>query len=269
MVLQKIREVARKVESRTLEATQKREEGKLVQVATQVVERLGAALAALREGQLDQAKALLAEARELVAQLQETHEGVAALPFQVRVYQVALVSDPEVAKDLLARARQALDEGNVPLARILINRLRNEIVVDTDLIPLNVLVHTLDLAQSMLDRGNVAGAISALALLDTAIERVQTIIPRPLMEAFYLIEEIRKLDPKEDQAIILELIKLVRQKVELSQVLGYLRDEDVVKSLLEQIEKVEKAAQQEQEQDQQLADLQEALDAAREKEKAQ
>ncbi|NPA07316.1 MAG: YfdX family protein, partial [Chloroflexi bacterium] len=266
MILDKIREVARKAESRTLEATQQREEGKLVHVATQVVEKLGAALAALREGQLEQAKALLAEARDLVAQLQESHEDVAALPFQVRIYQVVQVNDPEVAKDLLAQARKALDEGNVPLARILLNRLRNEIVVDTDLVPLKVLVHTLDLAQSMLDRGNVTGAISALAVLDTAIERVQTIIPRPLMEAFYLIEEIRKLDPKADQPVILELIKLVRQKVELSRVLGYLRDEEVIKSLLAQIEKVEQAAQEEKEQDQQLADLQEALDAAREKE---
>ncbi len=266
MVLRRTQEAAQKAEARTLEATREREERKIVRAAADVLERLARALTMLRDGDLSSAEALLEEAKALAEELKKEHDELQALPVSVQVYQVIGVSDPETAKTLVQQAKEALEGGNLPLARVLLNRLRNEIVVNTDLVPLDVLTRTLDLARSFLEHRNVAGAISALALLDTALDRVQTIIPRPLLEAYYLIDEIRQLTTRENKEVILELLNLVRHKVELARVLGYVQDTQVLDDLLKQVEAIEKAVQEEKEQQAELAELQEAVEKAREKE---
>ncbi len=266
MVLRKTQEAAQKAEARTLEVTREQEERKIVQAAADVVARLARALTALRDGDLESARALLEEAKGLIEELRKEHDELQALPVQVQVYQVVNVNDVETARALLEQAKKALEEGNLPLARVLLNRLRNEIVVLTDLVPLDVLDRTLELARSFLEHGNVTGAVSALALLDTAMERVQTIIPRTLLEAYYLVDEIRRLTTREDKDVILELLDLVRQKVELSRVLGYVRDTAVLDDLLAQVREIEAAVRAEKEQQEELAKLQEAVEKAREKE---
>ncbi len=266
MVLRKTREAARKAQSRTLEATREREEGRIVQDAARVVSALARALDALREDRVEEAREYLEQAREHLQGLRERYEEIQALPVAVQVYDAVYVQEPDAARALLEQARQALEEGRVPLARVLLNQLRNEIVVLTELVPLDVMIRTLELAETFLLHDNRAGAVQALGLLDAARNRVQTIIPRPLLEARYIIDEIRNLETRENQDVILELLDLVRKKVELARVLGYVLDQQTLDDLTRQIEEIEQGIRREEAQEQQLQALQQALDRAREQE---
>ncbi len=238
MVLERTRETLRRIKRRPLEERQRIETQKLVREAVYIMERLGQVIQDLQAGETASVRRDVDDLLKRAERLYNEHRGrVEAIPVRVDVYEVIGVDDPETARRWLDEAKTALTEGRVPRARTLLNVLRNELVVETDLLALDVLRDSLRLAQDFLQRDQWARFLESLRLLLAAPERVRTILPKPLIEARHLVTEaLSKQSQDPEQAR--ELVQEVRRRVELARLLGY-ATEAQTQDLLKQVGEVE------------------------------
>ncbi len=263
----KTEDTVRKTKAKSLEEVRREEERKIVQEAAYIVGQIGEILRRVREGNLDGVKELLAELEERSEKLLKDYgDEFTTLPIRTRAYEVIGVEDPEEAKRLLEQVKERLKENDIPGARDIINALRNEIVVETTVMPLGVLRDALKLARNFLERANIARFVDTLNLLVDSVEIVETVFPKPLLEAFYLMDEISKVQEKDgDKETILELIGVVKEKIELARSLGYVKDTKDIESLMARIEKIEAGVREEKEQKEEIKELREEIKKTKEK----
>lgn len=239
-MLGKTKEILSRAKVKPETETRETEERKIVQEAVYVTRKIGEVVAKLRSGDLTGLEETLKDLKQRVDELYEKH-GDTALPIKSVVYTVIGVDDPETARKIYEEAKETLNAGRIPRARTLVNLLRNEVVIETDVIPLEVLRDAISLALSFFRRGNVGRLVDTLNLILSAIETVQTLLPRPLLEAYYLADELEKLK-EEEREIALEVVKYIRERLELAKVLGYITDEKQIAEIEEKIKTYEEAA---------------------------
>lgn len=239
-MLGKTKEILSRAKVKPETETRETEERKIVQEAVYVTRKIGEVVAKLRSGDLTGLEETLKDLKQRVDELYEKH-GDTALPIKSVVYTVIGVDDPETARKIYEEAKETLNAGRIPRARTLVNLLRNEVVIETDVIPLEVLRDAISLALSFFRRGNVGRLVDTLNLILSAIETVQTLLPRPLLEAYYLADELEKLK-EEEREIALEVVKYIRERLELAKVLGYITDEKQIADIEEKIKTYEEVA---------------------------
>ncbi|NPA80850.1 MAG: YfdX family protein [Thermotogae bacterium] len=239
-MLGKTKEILARAKAKPEKETREIEERKIVQEAVYITRKLGEVLERLRIGDLTGLDEVLEDLAKRTAELYEKY-GDTALPIKSVVYAVIGVDDPDTARNVYEEAKKALNEGRVPRARTLVNLLRNEIVIETDVIPLAVLKDSINLSRTFLKRGNLNRLLDTINLILASIETIRTLLPRPLLEAYYLAAELEKLK-EEDKEIALEVAQYIRQRLELAKILGYITDEKVIKDLEDKIKAVEESA---------------------------
>ena len=238
-MLGKTKEILTRAKAKPETETREVEERKIVQEAVYIVRRIGEVIAKLRAGDLAGLEESLEDLRKRVSELYEKH-GDTSLPIRSTVYAVIGVDDPETARKVYEDAKTNLNEGRIPRARTLVNLLRNEIVIETDVMPLTILKDAINLAHEFLKRNNVTRLVDTLNLILSAVETVQTILPRPLLEAYYLADELERLK-EEEKEVALEVVKYIRERIELAKVLGYITDEKQIADIEEKIKAFEES----------------------------
>jgi len=245
-------------ERKTVEEITSIEEGKIFQDAAKVVAGIRLLIRTLSYGDLEGAYAILAQLDEQTDSLYEKYKGkVENFPISAVVAVVVGVDDPDKAEQMYQEARELVNKRELPKARPIINALRNEVVVTISTVPLKVLKSSLDLARSLMDRGNIQGAIDALNLFLSSIETYQIAYPKPLFDASYLMDIVINVHQK-DPELALELLKEVKRKVRLAYVLGYI-DKSSMDAILKGVSKIEKAIKSGKEQTAQLKSMQEKI----------
>jgi len=245
-------------EKKTVQEITDIEEAKIFQDAARVVAGIRLLIRTLSYGDLEGAYAILAQLDEQTDSLYEKYKGkVENFPISAVVAVVVGVDDPDRAEEIYQEARKLVNERKLPEARPLINVLRNEVVVTISTVPLKVLKSSLDLARSLMDRGNIQGAIEALNLFLSSIETHQIAYPKPLFDASYLLDIVINVHQK-DPELALELLKEVKRRVKLAYVLGYI-DKSTYNSILKGVDKIEKAIKGGKEQTKQLRGMQEKI----------
>ncbi|NPA80849.1 MAG: YfdX family protein [Thermotogae bacterium] len=213
------------------------EEQKVIQEAVAVMDGIARLITTLEYGSLEDAQRLLDDLVKRTDELGKKYK-LEKLPIGATVVLFIGVEDPDTARRLVKEAKNYLKRNNIPAAREVLNLLRNEIVVNTAVVPLNVLKHSLALAKSLMEQGRIKEAIDALNLMLASVETIQTIFPKPIFDAYYLMATVDEVQQK-DKALALELLKVVKRKLELAYVLGYI-DRKTYNSLLKQVKEVEK-----------------------------
>ncbi|NPB03807.1 MAG: YfdX family protein [Thermotogae bacterium] len=233
----RVQEAVQQSTRRGMEELRSSHEQKIIRAAAEVVDGIARLINVLQYGKLEDAKNLLETLIAKTDSLQK-HYSIKNLPIGATVVLYIGVEDPDTARRLLKEAKKYLKKNNIPAARDLLNLLRNEIVVNTAIVPIDVLKNSLSLAKSLIEKGKVKEAVDALNLMLSSVETVENVFPKPIFDAYYIlaiVSEVQEKDPK----LAEELIRVVEKKFELAYVLGYL-DKKEYAALMKEVKSIYK-----------------------------
>lgn len=213
-------------------------EKQVIREAVAIMDGISRLITTLQYGSLKDATALLDTLIKKTDEMDKKYK-MERVPISVTVFLFLGVEDPDTARKLVKEAKNYLKRNNIPAARDVLDMLRNEIVVSTVVVPVDVLKHSLALTKSLLEKGRVKEAIDALNLMLGSVETVETVFPKPIFDAYYLMATVSDVQEK-DRELALELLKVVRRKIELAYVLGYI-DRKEYGLLMKQVKEVERA----------------------------
>ena len=231
------------IESSGKRSTQKvreQELQKIIKEAASIYAEGNRVLFLLTHNKIEEAKKALKALKERVDKLEKQYQGkMVRLPIDVIVNEVVGITDIEQAKKLAEEVKKAVKNNDFIKARILLNALRSEIVIETVYLPIGLYKQAIDLAYKFLEEGKVKNAISQLQVAMNTIEIDTTIIPEPIAIASLLVEDASKrFKDKPEQA--LKLLEEAKRQIKLAKVLGYVRNDKDIEPLIKQIEKLEK-----------------------------
>ncbi len=231
------------IESSGKRSTQKvreQELQKIIKEAASIYAEGNRILFLLTHDKIEEAKKALKALKERVDKLEKQYQGkMVRLPIDVIVNEVVGITDIEQAKKLAEEVKKAVKNNDFVKARILLNALRSEIVIETVYLPIGLYKQAIDLAYKFLEEGKVKNAISQLQVAMNTIEIDTTIIPEPIAIASLLVEDASKrFKDKPEQA--LKLLEEAKKQIKLAKVLGYVRNDKDIEPLIKQIEKLEK-----------------------------
>ncbi len=236
MVFETLKELRKRAQETPVRETRREEEEKIIREAAEAYVALGEIIRLIAEGKLDDALRVLEQTQPKVEKLYK-EEGLTYMPVRSVVYEYRGVISVDEAQKLLKEVREAIEKNELIKARELLNILRNEIVIDTYVLPVNVLKEAIDLALEFAKLDEWVKAVEAIRLALAAIKLTKTIVPRPILEAYYLMEEAAAIYQERPEDAI-QLLQDAREQVQLAQVLGYVH-EDTIQPLLEAIDKLE------------------------------
>ncbi|WP_029522345.1 YfdX family protein [Persephonella sp. KM09-Lau-8] len=231
------------IESSGKRSTQKvreQELQKIIKEAASIYAEGNRILFLLTHNKIEEAKKALKALKERVDKLEKQYQGkMVRLPIDVIVNEVVGITDIEQAKKLAEEVKKAVKNNDFIKARILLNALRSEIVIETVYLPIGLYKQAIDLAYKFLEEGKVKNAISQLQVAMNTIEIDTTIIPEPIAIASLLVEDASKRF-KDNPEQALKLLEEAKRQIKLAKVLGYIRNDKDIEPLIKQIEKLEK-----------------------------
>ena len=230
---------------RSVELVRAGEIEKVIQKALRVFQKSQELLFQLTHNQIDKAKENIKEIQKLLEELQKKYKGkLDRLPIQVVIIEVAGIDDIKLAEKLVKEVKKLLEENDIPAARDILNALRNEIVIETHYLPLEIYKDTIDLVAKFIEKNNIQKAVETLNIALGTIEIEQTIIPKPIAEAVLLVQDA-KARFKTDKKSAIKLLEEAKRKIKLAKVLGYIKTEKEIEPILKEIESLEKEIEKE------------------------
>ncbi len=231
------------------------EESKILKEAVDIVAGIRLLIRTLDYGDIEGAYIILSRLTAKTDSLYEKYKGkVENFPISAVVAIVVGVDDPDQAEKMYQEAKTLVNQRKLPEARPIIDALRNEVIVTISTVPLEVLRSSLALAKTLMDRGNIQGAIDALNLFLSSIETYQVAYPKPLFDAAHALDIVINVHQKDPQLAV-ELLKFVKDRVRLAYVLGYI-DRKAMESILKGVDKIEKSILAGKNQEKQLKSMQ-------------
>ncbi len=229
---------------RSGQSIKKHEVEKLVQEAIDVVLKTNKVIYLLTQNKIDEAKKELKNLEDKLKNLSENYK-IKKFPVDVSVVEIKGEFDIKTAELLAQEAKKAVNENDFVKGRELLNTLRDEFVIQTTYLPLNLYKKSVELADKFLQDGKIKSAIAQLQVAIGTLEVETTIIPRPLAIASILIEDASKIY-KKDPNTALKLLQEARNKIKLAKILGYIKTYREVRPLLREIDNVRSAIQKNQ-----------------------
>ncbi len=233
-----VKELKQRAQEAAVKETRRVEEEKILKEAAEVYVALGEVVKLISNGKFEDALRGLESIQNKLEKLYK-EEGVAYVPVRSLVYEFIGVNTIDDAVKLVEDAKKAIEENDLIRARDILNILRNEIIIDTYVLPVSVFKEAVDLAVEFARLNDWVKALNAINMALESVKVTQTIIPRPILEAYYLVEEASKIYEERPEDAI-ELLSYARNRLELAKILGYVKDESAIKPILERIEKLEK-----------------------------
>jgi tetratricopeptide (TPR) repeat protein len=166
------------------------------------------------------------------------------VPIDTRVAIAELITTPEMIADATETAVDLLKDGKLQAARKLLLPLRDEMVTETVLLPMETYPDAIKLATAELIKGDKD---KALAILDEAFSTfvvMRSVLPLSLLRAEAFIIDAAALDKEKDREKALKLVKAAEMQLEVAVLLGYADKksaayedlQDLVKDLKKEIE---------------------------------
>lgn len=225
---------------RSTQKVREQELQKIIKEAASIYAEGNRILFLLAHNKIDEAKKALKTLKERVDKLEKQYQGkMVRLPIDVVVNEVVGITDIKQAQKLAQQVKEAVKNNDFIQARILLNALRDEIIIETAYLPIGLYKQAIDLAYKFLEEGKVKNAISQLKIAMNTIEIDTTIIPEPIAIASLLVEDASKRFKNKPQQA-LKLLEEAKRQIKLAKVLGYVRNDKDIKPLIDQIEKLEK-----------------------------
>ena len=212
---------------------------KLLKEAIDVVVETNKTIFYLQQKNIKEAKKHLQIVKNKLAYLEKNYK-IKKFPVDVVVSEIKGDFDLKTAKKLADEAKKAVEDNDFVKGRFILNALRDEIVIQTAYLPIDLYKQAINLADKFLNENKIDSAISQLQIALGTLEIETVIIPRPLAIASLLVEDASKLY-KKDEKTALQLLEEARRQIKLAQVLGYVKTEREIKPLLDEIDKLEEA----------------------------
>ena len=225
--------------SQAISQLKEQELAKVIQEAAAALQETQQALLLLQKGKVQEALQLLQKVQVTLEQLIQKY-GLVKLPVDVQFIEFNGIEDLELAMKYNKQVKKLVAENDFVDARFLLALLRDEIDIVTTYLPLGLYKQAIDLAVKLLQAGQVDAAILAIQSALGTLEVETVVIPKPILEAQYLIaqaEKIYKVNPD----LAMQLISRAEYDLRLSVALGYIRSLEDVKPLLEKLEELKKA----------------------------
>ncbi len=259
-----VKEIKKRAQEAAVKETRRVEEEKIIREAAEVYVALGEVVKLISNGKFEDALRGLESIQNKLEKLYR-EEGVKYVPVRSLVYEFIGVDTLDEATKLVEDARKALEENDLIKARDILNILRNEIIIDTYVLPIGIFKEAVELASEFARLNDWVKALNSINMALESIKVTQTIIPRPLLEAYYLVEEASRIyEEKPDDAV--EILAYARSRIELAKTLGYVKDEKSIKPILERIEKLEKDVEGKKAKKKTFEDIQKDIEEVKEKE---
>ncbi len=259
-----VKEIKKRAQEAAVKETRRVEEEKVLREAAEVYVALGEVVRLITNGRFEDALRGLESIQNKLEKLYK-EEGVKYVPVKSLVYEFIGVDTLDDAVKLVEDARKAIEENDLIKARDILNILRNEIIIDTYVLPIGIFKEAVDLAVEFARLNDWVKALNAINMALESIKITQTIIPRPLLEAYYLVEEASRIYEERPEDAI-EILAYARSRIELAKTLGYVRDEKAIQPILERIEKLEKDIKAKKAKKKTFTDIQKDIEEVKDKE---
>ncbi len=231
------------VDNKTAEEVSKQRE-RIVQEAVDALAKTRSALKALEEKHTDKALEDLAVATGKLELIVARDPDLALAPTGVVVSSYDVSASKGAIKKIIKEARSAIADGDIQVARRLLENLSSEVVISVSNLPLATYPDAIKAITPMIDSGDIEGAKAALeAALNTLVVN-DYIVPLPVIRAEAFLEKAETLTEKADRsddekAELADLLKAARGELEMAQLLGYGNKADF-KPLYTQLSEIEK-----------------------------
>ncbi len=143
------------------------------------------------------------------------------VPIDSRVQIAELITTPKMIKEATDSAVDMLKDGRLQAARKLLLPLRDEMVTETVLLPMETYPDAIKLATAELIKGDKD---KAMAILDEAFNTfviMRSVLPLSLLRAEAFIIEAAALDKEKDKEKALKLVEAAQMQLEVAVLLGY------------------------------------------------
>jgi transposase-like protein len=168
---------------------------------------------------------------------------LALAPVDTTVVTYDLYADLPTIEAAVEEVQSLIDDNDLQAARVLLNTLVSETVIQTYYIPLETYPDAIVEAVALIDDGDIEGG---RAVLNTALNTLvveETVIPLPvtraeiaLQEAEGLAENAERTEEEEQQ--LADLLTLAREELEIAELLGYANETDY-QPLYDQLREIE------------------------------
>lgn len=173
------------------------------------------------------------------------YPGLALVPVSVKTDVFDYKSDNKEATFAIHKAMGLLKHGKLPVARHILSDMASEIRITTTSMPLSTFPGAIKQVIALIESGKTDQAVIALnSALDTLVVTTE-LIPLPVLRAEALLKAASTLELTDDlsrqknRKEIRKLIDAAKDKLELSELLGY-GDKDDYKMLYQQIDAIHK-----------------------------
>jgi len=202
-----------------------------------------AAVRALEHKDVKAAHQLLAKASAAFDAALKANPSLKRVPVADDIAVTEIAATPEEIARAVDMAKKALDAHRLEEARGLLAPLRDEMVIATQYLPMDLYPSATRLAASMLGKGHVKEALQTLNTAMGTLETDEVVIPMPLVRAQAFVDEASKLD-KTKRKEAEKLLDAASTELKKAVLLGYTdRHADDYKALSGQIEKLRKATE--------------------------
>lgn len=156
------------------------------------------------------------------------------VPIAVRVTTRDLESGPDAVKTTLAKARKALDAGQVQDVRALLKPLTSEIRITTDYLPMDTYPAEIKTATREIQAGHSHEAARRLVATLATVGSDEKVIPLPPLKAETDVQEAEDLiqaDKVKNKQAALDLLTQAKAQLEVGKLLGYGSYKDISKEM--------------------------------------
>lgn len=168
---------------------------------------------------------------------------LALAPVDTAVATYDLYADLPTIEAAVEEVQSLIDDNDLQAARVLLNTLVSETIIQTYYIPLETYPDAIVEAVALIDDGAVE---AGRAVLNTALNTLvveETIIPLPIVRAEFALEEAELLAEnadrsEEEEQQLADLLILAREELEIAELLGYANETDY-QPLYDQLREIE------------------------------
>ncbi len=199
------------------------------------------ALRALEKHDTKTAQKLLDRASAAFSKAIEENPALKRVPVADDIAVEEIAATPGQIEQAIDMAKEALAHHRLSEARGLLMPLRDEVVVATQYLPMDLYPSATKLAAKLLRSGHEKEALQTLTSALGTLETEEVIVPMPLVRAEALVEEASKLDRSKKQEAK-KLLGAASDELKKAVLLGYSDKQDKAYTSLEkQIEAIESA----------------------------
>ncbi len=187
---------------------------------------------ALRKHDTASAEKLLASATASFDQAINDNPALHLVPIADEISIDEIANTPDQIDAAVDTAESALEKHDLAAARTLIDPLRDEMIIATQYLPMDLYPEATKLAEKMLKKGHTQEAIKALQSAFGTLESDVEIIPMPLVRAQAYVDAASALD-KSEKAQAKKLLGAAKTELKKAVALGYASKEGKAYETLE------------------------------------